>query len=197
MKNRLIGLALCLSFTVLPALAEESIAQSLENVKLPFTMTGQAKVSATSIEAANQVHIQKTLIPLNSKLKKKYAAYRVVLTSDYPRSLKLVSGVLENGISGQIAADSVHTSTAWAFVGLIGFIGGLLVIGLPTFLIINAKNKKAENEATSYSNQIPSFMLSKGQSVTFNALVPSAQTPQINLTLQDIETNEMLPISSL
>jgi hypothetical protein len=170
MKNKILGLALCLSLVSVPALAleKESTVQAL-----------------TQDEAAETITISKSPIVLSSKLSEKYSGYKVVINDDYPGTLSFTNATLMNGVPGSVAADKVHVSKAWELTGLLLFPIGILVIGLPVMLAINKKNKASELEAGPFNNQIPSGDLRKGDTMTFNALVPLGQTPQVQLAFKD------------
>jgi len=152
------------------------------------------KASLIQDQPTSLVYIEKTPIPLFSKLKKKYSAYKIIVKSNNPDDITLINGTLINGVAGSIGSESVHTTTAWAFVGLIGLLGGMIIIGLPTFLIIDHSNKKAENESMAYSNQVPSFDLKKDENVTFNTLVPLGQNPQVDLNFKDEKTGQTFSV---
>jgi hypothetical protein len=127
--------------------------------------------------ADSLVKVQKTAIPLDSHLKKKFAAYKVEITNDSPATLKLDSASIDNGVVGQVAA--ARTKTSWLNVlwGLPFFMLGLGVASL----IIYDKNGKADTEAASYPNQVPSNELSHGARIAFNVLVPIGEQPQLRL----------------
>jgi hypothetical protein len=187
MMKRLLGLALCCSLSGLPVLAETIPPQ-------PPTETNS--LAMTTEQAAELIHIDKAPVPLSSKLKKRYAAFRVTVTSDYPHPLQLESASLLNGINGQMAADSVHTSKAWALFGLLLFPIGLVIIGLPVLTSINAGNGKAEKEAMGYPNQVSHLDLHQGESQSFTALVSLAQSPQLSLSFRDRDTKQFIRVTS-
>jgi hypothetical protein len=185
MLKRLLGLALCCSLLGLPAFAIE-----------PTQTNPSPSLAFTNDQVAELIHINKTSLPLSSKLKKRYSAYRITVTSEYPHPLHLESASLINGVSGQMAYESVHTTKAWALFGLLLFPIGLVIIGLPILTSINASNGKAEKEGLGYSNQVPTLDLQQGQTSQFTALVPINQTPQITLNFRDRETQQFVHINS-
>jgi hypothetical protein len=102
-----------------------------------------------------------------------------------------------NGLPGIVAYGNVETTKAWALTGLLLFPVGLLIIGLPILTSINRGNSKAELEAMSYTNQVPTIDIKHGDSLTFNALVPLGQAPQINLSFKDTKTGLRFSKNSL
>jgi hypothetical protein len=52
-------------------------------------------------------------------------------------------------------------------------------------VIVSGKNRKADTESFQFTNQIPTNTLHKNDNLSFNALVPIGQTPQIKIRFED------------
>jgi hypothetical protein len=138
----------------------------------------------TPEQASSLVTIDKTPITLESHLKRKYSAYKISVTSEYPEELKISSASIQNGVTGSLAAQKAETSWVNILWGLpLGFIG----MGIAAVVIFD-KNHKAENEASDFQNQPPSTTLHKGDIVTFDALVPNQQPLSATFHFKDCKT---------
>jgi hypothetical protein len=162
--KRLIALGIFTAMTLTPVFAEE--------------------LAMTDEQAAKLVKIQETPIILHSHLKKKYSGYRVTIESEYPGKLEVKQSSIDNGVVGGVAADSTTTSYANVLWGL-----PLVWLGMGiAALVISNKNHKAETESYQFPNQIPNNTLHRNDVLTFTALVPNGQTPQIKLRFEDEKT---------
>jgi hypothetical protein len=196
-NRHLIVSLLAVSITILPfqplALAQWTDQQPSANKPANLISTtggSQAeKESFISEDAARElIQISLTPIPLSSKLRKDYDAYKVVVTSDYPNRLNLYSANINNGQAGSTAFGMVESSLTPAFLTfLLGF-AGFIVIGLPIIAVKSVRNKKARKESLQFSNQIPLRELAQGETLSFTALVPFGQKPDIVLTFKDRES---------
>lgn len=162
--KRLIAIALMLSFS--------------------GSVMAQSTVAITEDQAANMIKIQKQPVILNSHLKKRFNAYRVTVTNDYPGSLDLTSASVSNGTNGSVAADNTKTSYVNILWGLPLWLLGMGIAAV----VITGKNDKADTEAATYTNQIPTGSLTKHETITFNTLVPMGQTPDLKLKFEDRTT---------
>jgi len=184
MKKSFIASSIIFSMLGTPVFADGLLTQKqAEPVQAQVTV--QATPQITEEQASDMVDITKMPMPLSSKLKKKYNAYKITLRNDYPNTLKLQNTSITNGLPGIVAYSNVETTKAWALTGLLLFPIGLLIIGLPVLTSINKGNSKAETEAMGYTNQVPAIDIRHGDIFTFNALVPLGQTPQISLSFKD------------
>lgn len=159
--------------------------------------TPEPAKALTEADLGSLIHFEKTPIVLNSKLKKKYMAYKVTVKSDNHDPVSIQGASLTNGYVGTMAADSVHTSKGWAFISCVAGLPGFVIIGLPVMGVISANNGKSENEGAGFSNQVPQGRLTQGQFLAFNVLVPKGQTPQVNLTFKDETTGQVFSANSL
>jgi hypothetical protein len=132
-------------------------------------------------QAENMVQIKKTVTVLDSHLRKKYSAYKIDVINDYPSNLNLDSASIENGVIGETAALKTKTSYANVLWGLPLWLLGMGVAAL----VISHKNDKAESEAAEYPNQIPNNNLVHGGKMSFTALVPIGQQPELKLHFSD------------
>ena len=142
----------------------------------------------TEDQAIDMIRVTYMPVPLRSKLKKRYGAYKVTVHSDYPGTLRMVSANIGNGFPGTAAFTSVETSKNLMWWGMLGGLAGLVVIGLPILGIVSASNGKAEKESVPYPNQIPLRDIHKGESFSFNALVLNGQQPELNIALKDTKS---------
>lgn len=138
-------------------------------------------VITDSDKASQMVHIEKTPIPLQSNLKKRYQAYNVSVVNDYPGKLQLTSASIDNGVMGSVAAGNSSKSYLNALWGLPL---GLLGIGIGALVVAN-KNTKTDTESSQFVNAVPTPLLRKGESVGFKALVPTGQQPSIKIHFSD------------
>lgn len=168
MKN-LLALSICASFLLTPAFAEE-------------VSTNQTPI--TEDQAIQMVKVEKSPILLQSHLRKRFAAYKVTVTNQYPGNLDLTSASVDNGTQGTIAADSTSTSYVNVLWGLPLWLLGMGIAAV----VISGKNSKAETEGAQFSNQVPTNTLMKNDSLTFNTLVPTGETPHVKLHFEDHKT---------
>lgn len=194
------ALLIGLSISTIPAFAQEqSVKVILSNPAMESEIhkqgvsTGDISVPQSILMTQDQfsslIHFQKTPIPINSKLKRKYQGYKIDIFSDCPDPLSLTSATVMNGFSGTAAAGSLNVSPLIGFAG--GPLGALIVSP-----IVFIHNKQAEEEGLSYSNQIPLKKFNQGDSLTFNSLVLIGQNPEIRLSFKDMKTNQTFSINS-
>lgn len=157
------------------------------------TLTGKTSVVVETpvavldeTEAAKLMLVETQLLPLDSKLKKRYAAYKITVTSNYPNPVSVVSGDVPNAIDGPMAYQLVKGSTSKSLFGALLGVAGVVLITAPSAGVIHHRNKKAENEAVLYPGQVPMVEhLNKGESFEFMALVPLGQKPQVRIAFRD------------
>ncbi len=144
----------------------------------------------TEENAAELIKVENVALPIESaRLGKKYSAYKVIMTSDYPGALNVQSGTVTNGVAGQLAYQSAKASAGfnwfWLFFPYIG-----IIIAPITTAVSHNKNKKAESESIQYPGQVPlADSLQKGETLEFKTLVPLGQKPAIRVVLRDKMNN--------
>ena len=155
----------------------------------------QVKQIVTSMDedtAASLISVETTLLPLDSKLKKRYSAYKITVTSNYPKSLRVVSGNVSNAIDGPLAYQIVKGSASKSLFGLLVPFAWIVVTPVSAGVIHN-RNKKAEGEAVLYPGQVPMIdHISKGENFQFSALVPLGQKPQVRVAFKDSDNFEFV-----
>jgi hypothetical protein len=180
--KRLIALSLLLS------ISSSAFADVVPSAPSSITATATTQQSSqqplTEDSASELVSIEKTPILLSSHLKRRYAGYKVTLTSHYPDDLNIRSASIQNGVTGVSAAESTSTSWGNIFWGLPLWLLGMGIAAV----VISGKNHKAETEGFQFSNEIPTASLNKGETLAFNALVPIGQSPQIKIHFKDTKT---------
>lgn len=132
------------------------------------------------------ITINKTVLPLQSKLKKMYTAYKITVVSDYPDTLSIKNANINNAVTGSAAAETMRKSPwrglGWALIPYVGIIAG------PAVAIKNSvKNAKAVNESAAYAGQVPGVDLKRGEPLSFSALVPAGQSPVMTFKFWDKE----------
>lgn len=160
---------------------------------------------AFAVEASDFVRVEMSSIPLSSKLKKEYSGYKYEIVNDSKQAVKLVNAQIIHGRDGGAAAAAVDdgngVGTLWAVMGPLGLftfgIGWAVgLIATPVVLLTSkGKNKKARREGQSFTNLVDLGALASGGSTEVQTLVPVGSTPQMKLTIQDPNTNELLMIT--
>ena len=155
-------------------------------IALALVISMQAPVFAAVLsdsEVLKSVAISENKLPLNSRLKKRYDGYKVSLTNNYGSDLRISAGTVDNGVSGSLASQSAAVGMGNIFWGIPL---GLLGIGI-AWCVVNSKNHKSEVEGFSYPGQAPSAVIGKGETISFNALVPIGQDPHVKLTMATLD----------
>jgi hypothetical protein len=134
-------------------------------------------------DVLKNISVTKHEIPLTSRLKKRYEAYKISVTNNYSSDLRLSSGNVDNSVSGAVAANSVSVGWGNIFWGLPLW---LLGIGIAA-CVINSKNHHSENEGMSYAGSIPNTVIGKGETINFNTLVPIGQEPNVKLKMSTLD----------
>lgn len=161
--------------------------------------------SAFAANAGDYISIDMTQIPLNSKLKKDYQAFKYEITNTSSQNINLVNAQIANGQNGAAASNAVDNGsgvgTLWAVMGPVGLftfgIGWIVgLVGTPIVLLTSkGTNKKARQESQAYSNIVDLGLLTSGDSTSVQTLVPIGATPQLKVTFQDPGTKELLMVS--
>lgn len=154
---------------------------------------------------SEKVIITKSQLPLNSKFKNKYNAYKYDITNKSNHDISIVNSQIINGLDGSIAFytisnDNTGLGYVWAICGPAGFYSfgiawaaGLLATPI-VWLVSSSKNKKARVEGMAYSNIVNLYQLEKGKSTTIQTLVPIGAQPQLILTIQDQSSKSLIVI---
>lgn len=153
------------------------------------------------------VQVSLTQVPLNSRLKKQYNAYRYTITNNSNQDVSLVNAQINNAVSGNIAYQAVDNGhpigTTWAICGPLGLVTFGLgwvagIVATPIVWLTSEKDlKKAQVESVSYPNIVNIGTIQKGEVVTTDFLVPIGTKPQIRLTVQPEKSKELVNINSL
>jgi hypothetical protein len=159
-----------------------------------FVTSGIAQAVNDIDDVSNRINIVQSQIPLSSKLKKDYNAYRYDIQNNSNQDINIVNAQIINGTNGSIAVQSVNgghpIGTTWAICGPVGLftLGIGWAVGLlatPVVWGISSSNdNKARKESIAYSNLVNFGYLKKGDSTSVQTLVPIGAQPQIKLTVQ-------------
>lgn len=146
-----------------------------------------------------QLDVQTTQVPLNSRLKKDFAGYEYVITNNLKNPINIVNANIKNGQDGNLAYQTSEAEGAigitWAVCGPVGLftLGIGWAVGLVATPIVwvvqNKKNKKIRTEGLAYTNNVPLGVLNVGESVSVKTLVPIGAQPQLKLTIMDEKNN--------
>ena len=110
---------------------------------------------------------------LKSKLKRQYKGYELVILNNSEETVEIVNSLIQNGVNGEIAYNTVEESPGgsvgilWAYCGPLGLIsfGIGWVVGLIETPIlyfgVKRSNKKAKEESLLYSNIVSNDTLEK------------------------------------
>lgn len=149
--------------------------------------------------AFEQMDINSTIVPLNSRFKKFYSGYEYTITNNLNKPVNIINAQIKNGQDGNVAFQSSECEggigTTWAIAGPVGlFTFGIgWAVGLVATPIVavaqNKKNKKMQTEGLAYTNSVPLGVINAGESVTFKTLVPIGAQPQLKLTIMDEKKN--------
>lgn len=156
-------------------------------------------------DLSKQITITKSQLPLSSKLKKEYNAYKYDIVNNSNQEIYIVNAQIVNGVNGNIASNAVDHGSGvgyvWAFCGPIGLItlGIGWAVGLAATPIVwsisSSRNKKAKIEGMAYSNIVDLGYLSKGESTSVQTLVPIGTQPQIRLTIQGQDSRDLIMVN--
>ncbi len=152
-----------------------------------------------AITSFEQLDIQKTQIPLNSKLKKDFSGYEYIITNKTKQSINIVSAQILNGQDGNMAYQKSEAEGAmgvtWAIAGPVGLftlgIGWAVgLIATPIVWVVqNNQNKEIRTEGMAYTNIVQLGLLNANESTSVKTLVPVGAQPQIKLTIMDSKKN--------
>ena len=149
--------------------------------------------------AFEQLDVQKTQVPLTSRLKKEYSGYEYTITNNMNQPINIVNAQIVNGQDGNMGYQKTEAEGAmgvtWAIAGPVGLftlgIGwavGLLATPI-VWVVQNNKNKKNRAEGMAYTNIVPVGVLNASESVSVKTLVPIGAQPQLKLTIMDSKKN--------
>lgn len=170
----------------------------------PDSATRSADVESTP---KPEIEVSYTAIPLKSRLKKKYAGYKVTITNHSEEQLELMNGEIVNGVNGQGAALGSQKSSAAAIGALLGtgLATGFFTLGITTLTSLVASpvvyagykhaNNKVNGEGAHYGNQVSLGVIAPGETITVPALIPISQKPELKLTLRQTKNNELFTVS--
>lgn len=209
--HRLIALSLtlCLGNAVY---ADGLLSSKQEPVQTPVSEASsviQGTVTAAPSDAAKPtllvvgdkdfdkyITVDKLTQPMSSKLTEMYSGYKIIVKSEYPRTLQLQNATITNAVTGSVASkvvrDNPWKGLLWIFVPYLG------IILAPVMTIsYNTGNGKAKKEGAMYAGQVPTGSLKPGEPLQVYTLVPAGQTPNLTLKFKDKETNQDFILSSI
>ena len=147
----------------------------------------------------NDLDVQKTQIPLTSKLHKDFSGYEYVITNNMKQPLNILNAQIQNGQDGNLAYQKSEAEgaigTTWAIAGPVGLftLGAGWAVGLIAtpivWIVQNNKNKKIRTEGMAYTNLVPLGLLNANESTSVKTLVPVGSQPQLKLTIMDSKKN--------
>jgi hypothetical protein len=186
----------------LPGYKDKVMKKSLVLLLILLITLNQSAFAAIS---SDYVSIDMTQVPLSSKLKKDYQAFKYIITNTSTQNVNLVNAQVTNGQNGASASNAVDNGsgvgTLWAVMGPVGLftfgIGWLVgLVGTPIVLLTSkGKNKKARREGQGFSNIVDLGLLTSGDSTSVQTLIPIGATPQLKVTFQEPGTKELLMVS--
>lgn len=151
------------------------------------------------------VQVNLSQVPLSSKLKKSYNGYKYVITNTSNQNLDIVNAQILNAVNGSVAyqdvSDGHPIGTTWAIAGPVGLftfgIGWLAgIVATPiVWIVSDSKNKKAQRESIAYPNIINLGVLTKGDSIEADFLVPIGAKPQLKMIVQQEKTKELVHVN--
>lgn len=168
-------------------------------------------VAAPSIPASvyvdRRIDVTKNSVPLHSRLAKTYSGYTYTIANNSDSTLELIHGEVTNGVNGQGAALGAEKSSAAAIGSVLGggFVLGFVTLGISFLASLiaspviyaanNHGNKKAIQEGMGFPGQVPTGVLSHGDTLNLNVLAPISQAPQLKLSFRNTATNELFSIT--
>ena len=173
----------------------------VKNLLASFLLMAYIGMSQVCLAITNfeQIDVQKTQIPLTSRLKKDFSGYEYVITNNMNQPINIVSAQIQNGQDGNMAYQKSEAEGAlgvtWAIAGPVGLftlgIGWAIgLIATPIVWVVqNNKNKKIRTEGMSYTNIVQLGCLNANESTVVRTLVPIGSQPQIKLTIMDSQKN--------
>jgi acyl CoA:acetate/3-ketoacid CoA transferase alpha subunit len=154
---------------------------------------------------AEDLLISVNQVPLRSKLKKEYTAYKYTIHNNSGKDINIINAQIDNGTNGAVAYNAVDgghpIAVTWAICGPAGLftLGIGWAVGLVAtpvvWIVSSSNNKKARIESTPYTNAISLGYIKNGQSVIAGTLIPIGATPQLKLTIQEEGTKDLILIN--
>lgn len=154
---------------------------------------------------SDDVQVTLSQVPLSSKLKKSYNGYKYTITNTSNQSLNIVNAQILNAVNGSIAyqdvSDGHPIGTTWAIagpVGLftlgIGWVAGIIATPI-VWIVSDSKNKTAQRESIAYPNIVNLGVMTKGETIEANFLVPIGAKPQLKMIVQPEKSKELVQVN--
>ena len=154
----------------------------------------------------NNLDVQINNIELSSQLKKHYNAYEYKITNTSKIKWEIQNVSIVNGTNGDIAYkfaiknEPSALARTWIIAGPVGLftlgIGWILgIAATPIVLIVSNNNKKkVRSESITYTNSLKLGTLNYNETVTLKTLTSIGCTPQIELIIKNLKTNEIFTV---